>query len=336
MSEPKSRSTLGFWIVILLLGVGFTISMMVNAGLAAALAAKFSKPSSSGDEAVDEFPDMTEVWSYGDGDVKAVRIPVTGVIMRGAEETLFSTPVDRIESILAQIRAAANDESVRAIIVEIDSPGGAITPSDEIYRALNDFRTSSEDRVVVAYVRDLAASGGYYVAMASDWVIAEPTAIVGSIGVLMQTLNWKALSDRIGIRDTTIKSGANKDMLNPFQETPPEQIALLQKMVDTMYERFLGIVRDSRELPDETIRPLADGRIFSADEALAEKLIDEVGGWSDVRARAAGLLEVENLRIVRYEQAVDVWTWLMHARLNLNPSVWLNHDSPRLLYLWRP
>ncbi|MDZ4198517.1 MAG: S49 family peptidase, partial [Kiritimatiellia bacterium] len=176
----------------------------------------------------DQYPSFTETHSYGRGDVKAVRIPVQGVIVRSTETGWFGIQTDMTESILQQIRSARNDKDVKAILLEVDSPGGAITPTDEIAAALRDFRASRSDRRIVAYIRDLAASGGYYVIAGADRIVSEPTALVGSISVILQTLNWHGLSERIGITDTTIKSGSNKDLLNPFHPVPEEQRAMLQ------------------------------------------------------------------------------------------------------------
>jgi protease-4 len=335
--SPRQRSTVAFWIIIALLGLGLLISLGLNTGLAVALMAKRGHHHViKGGQGVDEFPDLTEVWSYGEGEVKAVRIPVTGVIMHGGEETLLGATADMVESILQQIRAARNDESVRAIILEVDSPGGGVTASDEIYAALQAFKASDEKRIITVFIRDLAASGGYYVAVAGDWLVAEPTSVIGSIGVIMQSLNMKGLSEKIGVRDVTIKSGANKDLLNPFEEVSPEQRALLQRMIDAMYERFLGLVQEARPIEAEKLRGLADGRIFVSEEALEHQLIDQIGYWDDVLAKTAELLGETSVRVVRYDQKPDFLNWLSNMRLNLSPSAWLHQNQPRLQYLWQP
>ena len=335
-STPAPRSTIGFWIIIALLGLGLLVSLGLNTGLVVALLAKGGSGLDLGEQAVDEFPVLSEVWSYGEGDVKAVRIPVTGIIMHGGEETLLGATADMVESILQQIRAAQNDDDVRALIIEVDSPGGGVTASDEIYAALQRFKASREDRIITVFIRDMAASGGYYVAVAGDWLIAEPTSIVGSIGVIMQSLNMKGLSEKIGVRDVTIKSGANEDLLNPFEDVSPEQRALLQTMIDAMYNRFLGLVQEGRPIDADKLRGLADGRIFVSDEALEHKLIDQIGYWDDVVAKTAELAGEASLRVIRYDQKPDFLSWLTTVRLNLSPSSWLHSERPRLHYLWQP
>jgi protease-4 len=283
----------------------------------------------------DEIPKLEETWSSGSGDVKVVRIPLDGVIMRAEEEGFLTVRTDMVESILTQVRAAERDPDMRAIILEVNSPGGGVTPSDEIYNALSKFRASRPDRRVVVFVRDLGASGAYYAAMAGDFIIAEPTAVVGSIGVIMQSMNFKGLSDKIGITDVTIKSGANKDMLNPFQSVNSNQVALLQVLIDEMQDRFSGIVAESRKI-DRAARPeLFDGRIFSAATALDNGLIDQIGYWDDALARTAQLLDTGALRVVRYEPQRTFFEQLMEGK---SPVVLpgLKLQSPQFLYLWKP
>ena len=165
----KKRSTAGFWICIILLIIALGVSMFLNLGMGVALLATTPTGTSS-DTPVDQFPELEEEWSYGTGDVKVVRMALTGFITRETEAGLFEAPIDRIEELIHMIRAARNDEEVMAIILEVDSPGGGITPSDEVYIELMRFKESAEGRKVVVLMRDLAASGGYYVAMAGDWV----------------------------------------------------------------------------------------------------------------------------------------------------------------------
>ncbi|MCO5060400.1 MAG: signal peptide peptidase SppA [Kiritimatiellae bacterium] len=308
----------------------------MNAATARALKDKLARPTKTHNHGVDEFPHFTEIWSYGEGSTKAVRIAVEGIIMREASSGFLSPRQNMVDSALAQIRAAQADDDVKAIIVDVDSPGGGITASDEIYRALMMFRSSAEGRVVIIFMRDLAASGGYYVSMAGDWIIAQPTTVVGSIGVIMQSINMKGLSEKIGISDVTIKSGANKDLLNPFNDVDPSQRELLQGMINNMYEHFLNIVQENRQIPMEELRPLADGRIFVADQALSLELVDQIGYWEDVMEKTKELLGVDSVKVIRYEQPVDFKKWLMSIRNPIQPANWLSQLRSRFLYLWQP
>ena len=327
MARRKSRW--GFWVAIWVLTFLLVGSWLVNLGLMVSL---FGSDVGSDLGPVDEEPLFEEIWSSGDGDVKVVRLELSGLIMRGAEEKLFGVATDPVETLLRQIRCATKDEAVRSILLEVDSPGGAVTPSDEIYEALRRFRASEEGRFVVVHIRDVGASGAYYVAMAADYLMAEPTAIVGSVGVIMQSLNMKGLSDKIGLSAVTIKSGENKDLLNPFEEVNTNQVALLQEVVDGMQDRFAGLVVEARGLES---RALLDGRIFLAEAALQAGLIDGVGYLDQALAKVAELMEVDDLYVVRYEQKRDIWDAFLRARV---PSLSANSflGGPRFLYLWRP
>ena len=220
----------------------------------------------------------------------------------------------------------------------MDSPGGEVTAADEIHRELTLFKESRADRKIVVLVHDLAASGGYYVSVPADRIVAQPTALVGSIGVILQTLNVQGLSEKIGVTDTTIKSGKNKDLLNPFRPVDPEQVALLQESIDAMHARFVDLVAQGRGLKASEVRPLADGRIFTADEALKCKLIDAIGYWDEAFAEMAGLLGTDDLRVVTYQAQKSFFESLLgaHPRLPDLRALWSAAAAPRRLFLWKP
>lgn len=321
---------------MIVLGLLLFVSLLFNLGL---MSSRVSRPSAllSRRGGEDDFPQLNEKWSAGHGDVKVVRIALTGPIMRREQGGLFSPGIDKIRSLEHQIRAATNDRHVRAILMEIDSPGGGITASDELYEALLRFKRSRSDRTVVTHIRDMAASGGYYVAAASDYIMAEPTSVVGSIGVIMQTLNWEELSQKIGVRDTTIKSGENKDLLNPFHAPSEEQVGLLQEMIDSMYNRFVQIVHDSRQIPMEDLKEIADGRIFDAQTARRHNLVDEIGYWDDAVARVAELLGETSVKVIRFERTTDFFSLFTQTGSPGDLRQFLDAAYyARPLYLWRP
>ncbi len=326
----ENGSKVGYWIAIAVLALLLFGSFLANVGLTAAL---FSGPSARGDEyPVDQMPEFDEVWSHGYGETKVARIELAGVIMRGKRERLFGYEPDMVESILAQIRAATIDQDIRAILLEVDSPGGAVTPSDEIYTALQSFKRYDDERVVMVLIRGLGASGAYYAAMAGDYIMAEPTAIVGSVGVIMQTLNFKALGDKIGLSSVTIASGDNKDMLNPLEEVDPQHVAMLQELIDGMQERFASIVVNARDLDS---RELLDGRVFSAAQAEEENLIDGIGYLQDAIDHLRVLLGAEDLRLIRYQEELGFFEMFMAAKMPQLPD-FSAMQSPRFLYLWNP
>lgn len=282
----------------------------------------------------DEFPRLRERWSSGSGTTKVVRIALEGPIFRGSAG--FFSAGDMVESVLRQIRAATNDEQVRAILLDISSPGGAVTPCDEIHAALRRFRKSREDRRVIAFVRDLAASGGYYVAVAADHILAEPTAIVGSIGVLFQSLNWHQLAGRIGLDASIVKSGDNKDLMNPFRPVNSNHVEILKRIVDDSYARFCDLVAEGRKLPQERVRSFADGAVFTAAKALDLKMIDAIGFWEDAVSATAHQLGVEAVRVVRYEDRPRLLQWLLGVDVSAAARRLTPPTGPQLLMIWAP
>ena len=324
-----------FWVVIVSLAGVLGLSLLIN--LAAVGVVAGSVRTGFGDRGEDEFPQFTESHSYGSGTTKVVRIWFSGILTRELDGGWFGT-TDPVEDALRQIRAARQDEDVAAIILEIDSPGGGVTSADEIHRELMLFKESRGDRKLTVLVHDMAASGGYYISVPADRILAQPTALIGSIGVILQTLNVQGLSEKIGVTDTTIKSGKNKDMLNPFRPVDPEQVKLLQDSVDAMHDRFVDLVAEGRSLKKSQLKGLADGRLFTADEALAHQLIDAIGYWDDAMDATAELLGVDDILVVTYRSEKSFFDVLANARSPLPglQALLSAATTPRRLYLWRP
>lgn len=283
----------------------------------------------------DAFPDLREVWAYGSGSNKVVRVPISGMIALHHNNGSLFHPGSTTDMALRAIRRATRDTAVKALILIIDSGGGGITASDILYKTLLDFKAAQPNRRIVALCGDTAASGAYYAALAADHIIAHPTTITGSIGVLIHSINLQKLAQKHGIKDVTIKSGKNKDLLNPLTDLTPEEHAMLQSVVNTLHDRFVGLVAQHRDLPEAEVRDLADGRIFTAGEALRHGLIDETGYWQDAMARTAKLLDVDSIIVYRYEDIFTVGSFLRAAR-NIHPRTWLSLPrSPRLQYRWQ-
>ena len=283
----------------------------------------------------DEFPSFEELWSYGSGSNKVVTIPISGMIMLGDEGSFMQQGSSASES-LRGIRRATLDKDVMAIILNVDSGGGGITASDIIYKALLDFKQADPNRKIVAIFNDTAASGAYYIALSADHIIAHPTTITGSIGVLIQSVNFQELALRHGIKSTTIKSGENKDILNPLGTFTEEQKALMQSIVDALHTRFVMLVAKHRNKSETDVRSFADGRIFTADEALKLGLIDEIGYWRDAMTRTAELLDVDTIAVYRYNKDFS-FSELLRASKSINPQSWFNlNQHPLLQYRWAP
>jgi protease-4 len=203
-----------------------------------------------------------------------------------------------VEDMRLALDQARDDNRVKAIILEIDSPGGEVTAADEIYNAVTKARAR---KPVVVYMDSLAASGGYYVACGGKYLMANETTITGSIGVIIQTLNYEQLFNKIGLASVVFKSGKFKDILNGARPMTPEERELIQSFVMQTYDKFLGIVARERGVPADTLRnTVADGRILSGKDALNSKLIDGLGQIEDAYTKARQLGNAPDATVVKY------------------------------------
>lgn len=325
------------WALIVMQSVIILAVLLFVGGIFAVGVAMNGSWNSEKEMGTDDFPPMAEQWASGQGTVKVVRIPLRGMIMLGEETGLFGSDIGSADHALASIRRATNDPEVQAIILDIDSGGGGITACDIIHDALLDFKKSDPDRRIISLLGDVAASGAYYIAAATDRIIARPTTVTGSIGVIMQSLNFQDLAVKLGIRDVTIKSGANKDLLNPLKELSPEQLSMLQGIVDSMHDRFVTIVSEGRNLPEADVREFADGRVMTADAALALSLLDTIGHWDAAVDATCELLDVEDIQVFRYETEFGLSSLLkIKHNANVMGSMVRRLSGTRFLYLWQP
>ncbi|QDU33599.1 Putative signal peptide peptidase SppA [Poriferisphaera corsica] len=207
-------------------------------------------------------------------------IDVSGVIMNAHQPgPLFTEGEHPISLFREKLVKAANDPNVRAIILRINSPGGGVTASDAMYREVLRFKEiTNNQKPVIALLMDVAASGGYYLACSADEIVAYPTTVTGSIGVIFQTLSVEPALTRLGVQSNTITSGPNKAAGSPLQAMTPEQRQVLQSMVNNFYKRFTKIVQQARpDIPQDQFETVTDGRVFDGDQALALGLVDQLG-----------------------------------------------------------
>jgi protease-4 len=204
-------------------------------------------------------------------DERVALIYLRGIITGAEPGTLGETAVDDLKM---QLKQAGDDAKIRAVVLHIDSPGGEVTASDTIYNAVRRLR---EKKPVVVYMGSLAASGGYYVACGGSWLIANETTFTGSIGVIMQSLNYEHLLGKVGLQVWTFKSGKFKDMLSGSRPITPEEEQYVNALVMQTYGKFVGIVAKERNLPEEQLRNgVADGRVVSGKDALEAKLVNQL------------------------------------------------------------
>ncbi len=191
----------------------------------------------------------------------------------------ISGVIDGSESVVRQLKGYMDDKSVKALILRIDSPGGGVAPSQEIYDQV--LKAKENDKFVIASMSSVAASGGYYIACAADTIIANPGTITGSIGVIFSFPVFGKLMDKVGVELEVIKSGELKDVGNFSRPVTPKERKMLQAVVDDTYDQFISVVAASRGLDKEYVRKLADGSVYSGRQALEKGLVDILGTYED-------------------------------------------------------
>jgi protease-4 len=213
------------------------------------------------------------------------------------------------EHIVEELNDYADDSSIKAIVIRVDSPGGGVVPSQEIYNAVKHAR--QEGKKVVVSMGSVAASGGYYVAAAADLIVANPGTMTGSIGVKMEFANIEKLLEKIGIKGMVVKSGEYKDVGSPFREMTDKEKSLLQGVIDDVQTQFVMAVVEGRKLPEAEVRAIADGRIFTGQQALALKLVDQMGDLEHSIHAAANLAGIKGKPyVVKKEKKMPFFDYL--------------------------
>jgi protease IV len=278
---------------------------------------------------------------------KIAMIDVNGVIVDGRRGGFLASGDNPVADYVEALQKAECDSRVKAILVRVNSPGGTVTASDVLFRETVRFREKSGKPVIVL-MSDVAASGGYYLACAGDTVVAHPTTITGSIGVIIQTINFSEGMRRIGIRADAITSGPNKAAGSPLEPMSPEHRALFQGLVDEFYESFVRVVVENRSgLKHEQIDEITDGRVVTGSRALELGLVDHLGDLRDAFRIAKELAESPNAVLVKYHRPLEHVASPYAAApapqgasqinlLQLNLAGAQLHDAPMFYYLWDP
>lgn len=233
----------------------------------------------------------------GSGADKIAILPVEGVI--GNTGSVLGSGSATPDDLKSQLRQARDDADVRAIVLEVNSPGGGVTESEEMHEAIADFRREARKPVVVS-MGDTAASGGYYISTAADRIVAYPMTITGSLGVIMSYIQYDEAARKLGLEEVVIKSGKYKDMGSPARDLTAEERTILQGIINEAYGRFVQVIVEGRKLPEAKVRQLADGRIYSGRQALSLGLVDELGNLESAVSAASKLASVKDPTVVRY------------------------------------
>jgi len=264
----------------------------------------------------------TEFSSYGSGDKIAV-VEINDVIISS-------------EKTVGQIKKFREDKSVKAIIIRINSPGGGVAASQEIYEEVK--RTRDSGKLVVVSMGSIAASGGYYIACGSNVIVANPGTLTGSIGVIMRFLTIKDLADKLGIKETTVKSGELKDSGDPFREVNEKDMAYFQDVIDNSFLQFIEMVARERKMDIDTLKQYANGRVFTGLQAKNIGLIDSLGTFEDAIRITSKMAGIEGEpRIIRERKKFSIFEEILGTRIEDVTDI--KHqlfDEPIMQYKFTP
>lgn len=273
-------------------------------------------------------------------------IDISGLLLNGPVPGILSEGENPVGYLHERLQEARADKRIKAVILRLNTPGGTVTASDAMYREVKRFREMS-GKPVIAMMLDVAASGGYYTACAADRILAYPTSVTGSIGVIMQTFSVKGLLDRWDIRTDAIISGPNKDLGSPLSHLSADERAILQSMVDEFYGRFVSVVRESRpRITPADLATATDGRVFTGEQAVKLGLIDATGDLYDAFAAAKELAGLDRADLVLVHRE-GTFAGSIYSRSPQNPATQINFAQINLeapltdptrtfLYLWQP
>ena len=290
--------------------------------------------------------DLEEVTIEGSGPEKILLVDFDGIINNQKDKDFTGRTIElgMVEKIRGIIEKAEKDNKIKALLLKVNSPGGTVTASDIIFNLLKVYKESNKVKIYIQ-VMDLAASGGYYVSLAGDKIIAHPTSLVGSIGVIALKVNLEELMTKIGVNWEIVKSGDKKDFMSPFRSFTKEERDLFQNTIDKYHKRFVTKIAENRSrLKMPEVKLLADGRVFDAEQAKELKLIDHIGYLTDTIERIKSDLGNINLKLITYHRSSkyqgNIYSQfqkpttfnMINFDLGLNP----NSLSPYFLYIWSP
>ncbi|WP_227936589.1 signal peptide peptidase SppA [Alkalihalobacillus deserti] len=263
------------WLALIAVAMIFVVSVIVNLATSNVFTNANSLLDPTSNQWTQEIIDPGEEMGSS-----IVVLELNGVIQDTGDGGLFQTTGYRHEMFLSQIEHAAKDPNVEGIILRINTPGGGVVESAEIHEKI--VKAQMEyDKPIYVSMGNTAASGGYYIAAPADKIVATPQTITGSIGVIMESINVAELAENYGVKINTIKSGPYKDIMSTTREMTEEERAILQSIIDESYDEFVRIIAEGRNMTEEQVRSIGDGRIYTGKQALELDLIDELGGLDD-------------------------------------------------------
>jgi len=293
----------------------------------------------------DESEPLREFTLQGKADEKVLLLSINGGISDEKKEGLFRPKTSMLQEFISQLHKAEKDKKIKAVLLKINSPGGTVTASDIIYHELRRFKEKTGAKIIVSMM-DLAASGGYYISLPADYIMAHPTTVTGSIGVIAMRPELSGLMEKIGVDVTLNKTGKNKDMGSWFRKQTKEEESLIQDIIDNMDQRFIGLVKKHRKLTPSAEQEVATARVFVADEALKLGLVDSIGYINDALEKVKKIAELpKDAQLVVYRRTYYPDDNMYNTALNnhfggkisivdLGPMNALTNMGPGFYYIW--
>lgn len=327
--NTKRWLAIGVAIVLLIVSIGFRFTMNLASGF-------FNNMMALDDTLLSE-----EIIEEGDMTKRIAVLNLEGVI-QDAGDSIFAQGYMH-DDFMKSIEKAGEDETVKGIVLKINSPGGAVGATAQIHRALVEIE-EEYDKPIYVSMGETAASGGYYAAVAADKIFAQSSTLTGSIGVIMESINYAGLAEKYGVTFNTIKSGEHKDIMSPSREMTDEEREILQSMVDEMYNEFVDVIVEGRDMNEDKVRKLGDGRVYTGKQAAENGLVDEIGNFDDTLAALKKDHDLGNASVIRYgldlgflgnlKMSVNELLENKHEDIKVVTELMRRTDRPRAMYLY--
>lgn len=322
------------WVLVALLVLGFLIVGVIALAVIVGLSGGGSSGSASSSQ-------WEESYVTGEGEAEIAVLPVAGAITDSASGGAFSASGATPGALRSQLQQAEDDPNVEAVILEVNSPGGGVVPSDAMYRLVEDFKDET-DKPVVASMGSTAASGGYYISAAADTIVANPSTTTGSIGVIFNYTNFSEALDKIGVDPEPLTTGEFKDLASPSDELSQQERDILNSQIEQSYDQFVSAIVAGRDLTEERVRELGDGRTYTGQQAAENGLVDELGGLEAAASEARNLADIDQAEVVRYEESPGLLESVQARIAPEEPEAVQIMESagieptPEMQYLYRP
>ncbi|MDH9160829.1 signal peptide peptidase SppA [Staphylococcus succinus] len=323
-------------IVAIIIAVVIVLGGIVISSISSVVSSLFSDTSSS---KIDPFTETIE--QEGDSNKRIAHLTLNGEITEGSGGGMFESSGYNHEAFLKQLENVEKDDTVKGMLLSVNTPGGGSYPSDEIYKKIKEIKKQGKE--VYVHMGSMAASGGYYISAPADKIYAGPQSLTGSIGVIMSNVDYSGLQKKLGIKENVIKSGEHKDILSSSRAMTDDERDILQSALNDSFNRFVTIVKDGRNMPESKVRKLADGRIYSAQQAEKNGLIDEIGYEDKTLKALKNDIHSKNAEVFEYSEEGGLFSSIFKTKTNLThftnefkslKSVINNDTKTRPMYLY--